>query len=82
MPRVNVRNLRHHALPIIWKQPKQLIHAATSDTVKFTSRDILNKLLQLKSVIQEKLPDAEITISTPRVRTDNGKEQFQVNCGK
>ena len=46
--------------------------------MKFTSRDILNKLLQLKSFIQEKLPDAEITISTPTLRSDNGKVALTV----
>ena len=56
------------------KQPKYLsIHAGTKDAAKFTSRDVLNKLLQLKSFIQEKLPDAEVTISTPTLRSDNGK---------
>ena len=30
-------------------------------------------MLQLKSYIQEKLPDAEITISTLTLRSDNGK---------
>ena len=57
------RDLRHHALPIIRKQPKYLIiHAGTNYAVKFTSRDILYKLLKLKSFIQEKLPHAEIII--------------------
>ena len=48
------------------------------DAVKFISRDILNKLLQLKSFIQEKLPDAEIIISTPTLRSDNGKAALTV----
>ena len=78
-PGATVDDLRHHALPIIRKQPKYLIiHAGTNDAVKFTSRDILNKLLQLKSFIQEKLPDAEITISTPTLRSDNGKAALTV----
>ena len=78
-PGATVDDLRHHALPIIRKQPKYLIiHAGTNDAVKFTSRDILNKLLQLKSFIQEKLPDAEITISTPTLRSDNGKTALTV----
>ena len=72
-------DLRHHALPIIRKQPKYIIiHAGTNDAVKITSRDILNKLFQLKSFIQEKLPDAEITISTPTLRSDNGKAALTV----
>ena len=41
--------------------------------VKFTSRDILDKLLHLKSFIQEKLPYAEVTISTPTLILANGK---------
>ena len=73
-PGATVDDLRHHALPIIRKQPKYLIvHAGTNDAINFTPRDILNKLFQLKSFIQEKLPDAEITISTPKLRSDNGK---------
>ena len=53
-PGGTVDDLRHHALPIIRKQPKYLIiHAGTNDAVKFTSRDILNKLLQLKSFIRK-----------------------------
>ena len=58
-PRATVDYLQHHVLHI-QKQPKYLIiHAGTNDAVKSTSTDILNKLLQLKSFIQEKLPDAE-----------------------
>ena len=78
-PGATVNDLRHHALPMIRKQPKYIIiHAGTNDAVKFTSRDILNKLLQLKSFIQEKLPDAEITISTPILRSGNGKAALTV----
>ena len=57
---------------------KIFIHAGTNDAVKFTSRDILNKLLQLKSFIQEKLPDAEIIVSTPTLRSDNGKAALTI----
>ena len=67
------------SLPIIWKQPKSLfVHAVTNNAVKFTLRDILNKLLQLKSFIQEKPPDAEITIFTPTLRSDSGKAALTV----
>ena len=78
-PGATVDDLRHHALPIIRKQPKYLIiHAATNDAVKFTSRAILNKLLQLKSFVQEKLPGAEIIVSTPTLRSDNGKAALTI----
>ena len=47
LPGATVDDLRHHALPIIRKQLKYLIiQAGTNDTVKFSSGDILNKLLQ------------------------------------
>ena len=56
-PRATVNDLQHHALAIIRKQPNILfIHAGTNDVVKFTSRDILKKLLQLNFFIKEKLP--------------------------
>ena len=55
-----------------------IIHVGTNDAAKFTSRDILNKLLQLKSFIQEKLPDAEIIVSTPTLRSDNGKAALTI----
>ena len=64
---------------MIRKQPKYLIiHAGTNHAVKFTSRDILNKLPPLKSFIHEKLPNAEITISTPTLSSDNGKAALTV----
>ena len=72
--RSTANDLRHHVLSIIRKQLKSfIIHAGTNDAVKFTSRDVLNKLLQLKSLIQERLPAAEKTFSTPTLRSDNGK---------
>ena len=78
-PQATADNLRHHALPTIQTQLKFLIiHAGTNDTVKFTSRDILNRLLQLKTFIQEKLPDKEITISTPTPTEDNSRAALTV----
>ena len=67
------------------KQPKPvIIHAGTNNAVKFTSRDILNKLLKLKPFIQEKLSDAEMIIFTPTLRSDNSKGALTVrqltNC--
>ena len=74
-----VDDLRHLVLPIIQRQPKYLIiYAGTNDPVKFASRDSLNKLLQLKSFIQEKLSDAEITVCTPTLRSDKGNAVLTV----
>ena len=78
-PGATVDNVRYYALPIIWKQPKFLvIHVGNNHAVKFTSRDILNKLLQVKSFIQEKFADAVSTFSTPTLRSVNGKMALTV----
>ena len=78
-PGATVDNVRYYALPIIWKQPKFLvIHMGNNHAVKFTSRDILNKLLQVKSFIQEKFADAVSTFSTPTLRSVNGKMALMV----
>ena len=48
IPGATVDDLRHHALPIIRKQPKPLIiQAGTNDVVKFSSRDISRSSLNL-----------------------------------
>ena len=38
-----------------------------------TSREILDKILKLKTYIQKELPKCEVTISTPIKRQDYGK---------
>ena len=39
----------------------------------------MNKLLNFKLLIQEKLPDCKVFISTPMLRSDNGKTTLTVN---
>ena len=56
-----------------------IFHAGTNDTYHSTSREILKKLLNLKSLIQEKLPDCKVFISAPTLRSDNGKATLTVN---
>ena len=78
-PGATVNDLRHHLLRIIRKQPKYLIiHAGINYAVKFTWGDTLNKLIRLKSFIQENWPDSEIIISTPTLISDNGKVTLRV----
>ena len=58
----------------IRRKPKLLaLHAGTNDAVRPQSREILNILLQLKTRINEKLTEAEITISISTLRPENGK---------
>ena len=43
-----------------------------------TSRKILDKLLKLKTLITETLPETEVTFSTPTIRSDNDKAALAV----
>ena len=42
-----------------------ILHIGTNDAVSNTSREILDKILKLKTYIQKELPKCQITISTP-----------------
>ena len=75
-----VDDLHHHIIPLLQKKPSHIIvHGGTNDGYYSTSKEILNKLLSFKSLIQEKLPDCKVFISTPTMRSDNGKTTVKVN---
>ena len=72
--------MNHHIIPLLQKKPSNIIvYAGRNDAYHSTSKDILNKLLNFKSPIQEKLPDCKAFISTPTLRSDNGKATLMVN---
>ena len=60
-----------------------IVHIRTNDDTRSTSREILDKLLKLKTLIKETLPETEVTFSTPTIRSDNGKAALTVRnlCG-
>ena len=64
---------------ILRKKSKHIIvHIVTNDATLSTSREILDKLLKLKTLIKEILPETEVTFSTPTIRPDNGKAALTV----
>ena len=66
------------------KKPKHVIvHIGTNDATRSTSREILDKLLKLKTLIKETLPETEVTFSKPTIRSDNGNVALTVRnlCG-
>ena len=72
--------LGHHIIPIIRKKPtNMIIHIGTNDAPSSTSREIQDNLLKLKSLINEKLPQCKVWLSTPTLRTDNGKAPLTVS---
>ena len=46
----------------------------TNDALSSTSRKILNKLLNLKFIAKNIIPDCDVWLSTRTMRTDRGKE--------
>ena len=77
-PGANVEDMRHNVIPLIRKKPSHLIiHAGTNDAKKFTSREILDQLLNLKKFVSEQVPDCKVIISTPTVRSDDGKARLR-----
>ena len=72
-------DLNYHVHPILRKKPKHIIvHIGTNDDTRSTSREILDKLLKLKTLIEETLPETEVTFLTLTVRSDNGKAALTV----
>ena len=65
-------DLNHHIIPLLQQKPSHtIVHAGKNDAYHSTSRKILNKLLNFKTLIQEKLPDCNLYISTPTQRSDS-----------
>ena len=78
-PGATVHDLNYHVYPILRKKPKHIIvHIRTNDATRSTSREIFDKLLKLKTLIKETLPETEVTFSTPTIRSDNGKAALTV----
>ena len=79
-PGANVQDMRHNLIPLIRKKPSHLIiHAGTNDAKKFNSREILDQLLILKKFVSEQVPDSKVIISTPTIRSDDGKAGLTVS---
>ena len=73
-PGSTVDDLSHHIIPITRKKPtNMIIHVGTNDAPSSTSREIQNNLLKLKALVYEKLLQCKVWLSTPTLRTDNGK---------
>ena len=56
-----------------------IIHTGTKDAPSSTSREIQGNLLKLKALVNKKLPQYKVWLSTPTLRTDNGKATLTVS---
>ena len=79
-PSSTVDDLSHHIIPIIQKKPtNMIIHTGTNDAPSSMSREIQDNFLKLKALVNEKLPQCKVWLSTPTLRTDNGKAILTVS---
>ena len=75
-PELTVDDLSHHIIPIIQKKStNMIIHIGTKEAPSSMSKEgeIQDNSLKLKSLANEKLPQRKVWLSTPTLRTDNGK---------
>ena len=79
-PVSTVDDLSHHIISIKRKKPtNMIIHTGTNDAHSSTSREIQDNLLKLKALVNEKLPECKVWLSTLTLRTDNGKANLTVS---
>ena len=79
-PGSTVDDLNPHIIPTLRKKPtNMIIHTGTNYSPSSTSREIQDNLSKLKPLDSEKLPQCKVWLSTPTLRTDNGKGTLTVS---
>ena len=78
-PGATIEDMQHNLVPILERNPCRLIlHVGTNNAESCTSREILDKLLKLKSFISEKCPQCQTVFSTLTIRSDKAKADLTV----
>ena len=71
--------MEHYLIPIIQKKPSNItLHVGTNDAKNLPSRTVLDNLLKLKALLRDSSSTCRVFISTPTLRTDDGKAQVTV----
>ena len=55
-----------------------IIHIRTNDATLSTSKEVLENLLKMKTLIEETLLEIGVIFSTPTMKSDNGKAALPV----
>ena len=70
-PGATTDDMYHYLKPLIQKQPDNVIlHVGTNDASSCNSSEIVSNILKLRSFISQKLPNANIILSKPIMRSD------------
>ena len=73
-----ISDMYHSLTPFLYKKPDYIVlHVGTNDTVDSQASAIVDKLLQLKYFVKEKLPNCKIVLSRP-IRRAQSKVATQV----
>ena len=69
-PGATTDDMYHYLMPLIQKQPDVILHVGTNDASSCNSSDIVNNILKLRLFISQKLPNANIILLKPIMRSD------------
>ena len=70
-PRATTDDMYHYLMPLIHKQPDNVIlHVRTNDASFCNSSEIVKNILKLRSFISQKLPNANIILAKLIMRSD------------
>ena len=70
-PGAMISDMGHYLVPLLEKKlDHAILHFASNDVVNYEGKEIVGKLLQLKSFIQEKLPTTNVILSKSIMRVD------------
>ena len=66
--------------PILKRKPDSVVlHVGTNNARDMTSRNILDKLLQLKTAVLDSDENCKVILSQPMTRVDNDKAGFTIS---
>ena len=75
-----VIDMFNYITPLIKKRPDHiLLHVGTNDAVNLSSDKIFTDLIDLISYIKNNLPNVNIILSTPTIRTDDVKANLTIS---
>jgi lysophospholipase L1-like esterase len=75
-----IADMMDYVKPLLKKAPDTIIiHCGTNDSINYTSREILDDILMLKSFVESQLSRCKVIISTVIKRIDNGKAQLTLS---
>ena len=78
-PGATIGDMQHNLVPILERNLCRLfLRVGTNNAESCTSREILDKLLKLKTFISEKCPQYQTIFSTPTIRSDKANANLTV----